>query len=122
MKEKSSPAKVIKIFCSRNCLGLTQFNTEKVSNCEGNSVKCPFFSYRLGKRTNTKTLRAFCLHCMGGNRELVEECPNKLCVVYSYRLGETKTFSEEISKEKSLVIVKKAITKKKRIRAKRKAA
>ena len=63
--EKHTPKEAIRAVCI-NCLGLKQFNTEDVRECEGDHVKCPFFLYRMGKRPPVKVFRTFCIDCMGG--------------------------------------------------------
>jgi len=84
-----TPKETIRAYCT-HCLGLAQFNTEAVKDCQGDqafSGPCPFFPYRMGKRIPVKVFRAFCLQCMGGNRELVRECETVSCPTYPYRFG-----------------------------------
>jgi hypothetical protein len=76
--------------CCVQCLGLKQFNTEAVKDCQGHRATmgpCPFFPYRLGARASVKTFRKFCLQCMGGNPNLVRECETSSCSVHPYRFG-----------------------------------
>jgi len=76
--------------CCTNCLGMKQHNADEVKDCQGEKASagpCPFFPYRMGKRIPVKVFRAFCLQCMGGNRELVRECETVSCPAYPYRFG-----------------------------------
>jgi len=44
---------------------------------------CYFFSFRLGKgRPSVKTIRKFCLECMGGSNKLIAECG--ICQIVLY--------------------------------------
>lgn len=89
MNEKLTPLETVRASCT-HCLGLAQFNTEAVRNCQGDqSVNgpCPFFPYRMGKRISIRVFRAFCLQCMGGSPNLVRECETVSCPVYPYRMG-----------------------------------
>ena len=89
MNERLTPTETIKAYCM-GCLGLTQFNTETVRNCQGDQSinrPCPFFPYRLGKRIPVRVFRAFCLQCMGGSSNLVRECETVTCPVHPYRFG-----------------------------------
>jgi len=48
---------------------------------------CYFFSFRLGRgRPSVKTIRKFCLECMGGSSKLVAECKSD-CPLHPYRFG-----------------------------------
>ena len=64
-----------------------------VENCTGHIVfatgkPCPFYEYRMGKkRISVKTMRKFCLECMGGTREAVKECSTIDCLIYPFRFG-----------------------------------
>jgi len=76
--------------CCTNCLGMKQHNADEIRDCRGDQAfagACPFFPYRLGKRISVKVFRAFCLQCMGGNRDLVRECEALSCPAYPYRFG-----------------------------------
>ena len=54
--EKLTPKESIRAYC-RQCLGMKQFNTDEDRECQGDTIKCPLFAYRLGKRP--KVFRAF---------------------------------------------------------------
>jgi len=84
--EKLAPRETVRAYCTQ-CLGLRQFSADEVKNCTGDAVKCPFFSYRLGKRVSVKIMRKFCLDCTNGDREYVAKCPATTCPVYPYRFG-----------------------------------
>ena len=83
------PQQTVRAHCIE-CLGLVQFNRASIQNCKGDTIftgPCPFFPYRLGRRISVKVFRAFCIHCMGGNRILIKDCPSISCNVYPYRFG-----------------------------------
>jgi len=84
--QKLTPKEAVRAYCTQ-CLGMKQFNTDHVRDCQGDHVKCPFFPYRLGKRPPVKVFRAFCIDCMGGYRDSVIDCPAPTCPAYPYRLG-----------------------------------
>ncbi len=87
--EKLTPREALKAQCQQ-CLGLNQFHPNEVQNCQGDTCHvgpCPLFPYRLGKRSPVKVLRAFCLHCMGGDSVFVRECGTVPCPVHPYRFG-----------------------------------
>jgi hypothetical protein len=86
---KLTPLEALKAYCI-NCLGLKQFNTEAVKDCQGDTAlngACPFYPYRLGKRPPVSIFRKYCLYCTSGSREYVSECPAVTCPAYSYRMG-----------------------------------
>ena len=88
--QKLTPKEAVRAFCME-CLGMEQFNTEKVRNCEGDKKMnggCLFFPYRLGKRPPVKVFRKFCVKdCMNGNRDLIATCMIENCPNYLYRMG-----------------------------------
>ena len=49
---------------------------------------CHFFPYRNGDgRPSVKTIRKFCLDCMGQTSRLVTECASSSCPVHLFRFG-----------------------------------
>lgn len=87
--QMKSPKQTIRAYC-QHCLGLKQFNTESIRDCQGDQAflsPCPFFPYRLGKRILVKVFRAFCLDCMGGSPSMVLACQAITCRIYPYRFG-----------------------------------
>ncbi len=67
------------------------------------SGACYFFPYRLGKgRPSVKTIRKFCLECMGGDkhgrvqarmvRDGVESCTSRKCTLWPFRMGKNPHF------------------------------
>ena len=53
----------------------------------GENGVCCLFPYRLSKgRPSVKTIRKFCLECMGGSSKLISECGSD-CPLHSYRFG-----------------------------------
>jgi hypothetical protein len=68
----------------------------EVENCGGDRMigqgdeknVCYFFPYRMGKgRPSVKTIRKFCVECMGGSRHLVTNCTTTHCPVHPFRFG-----------------------------------
>ena len=68
-------------------------NEKDVEDCTGHTVyatgkPCPFYEYRMGnKRISVKVFRKFCLECMGGLSNMVADCEQENCSIYSYRFG-----------------------------------
>ena len=68
--------------------------SEDVENCGGDKLLygyvCPFYEFRLGTvMTTVKTIRKFCIECMGGSPAMVDECPSReTCPLFRYRRGE----------------------------------
>ncbi len=96
--DKLTPKETIRAYCTY-CLGMKQFNKEVVRNCQGDQAytgPCSLFPYRLGKRISVKVFRAFCLQCMGGNRDLVRECETVTCSVHSYRMGKNPSLVGQV--------------------------
>ena len=91
--QKLTPKEAVRAFCTE-CLGMEQFNTEKVRNCGGDKKMnggCLFFPYRLGKRPPVKLFRKFCMKdCMNGNRDLIATCMIENCPNYLYRQEENR--------------------------------
>lgn len=87
--KKLSPQETVRAHCTE-CLGLAHYNRSEIQNCKGDTCftgPCPFFPYRLGRRISVKVFRAFCIHCMGGNKSFIKDCPSVSCNVYPYRFG-----------------------------------
>ena len=69
----------------------------QVANCGGDRMLgtggdenhvCYFFPYRMGDgRPKVKTIRKFCLECMGGNKALVSGCTTTSCPLHPFRFG-----------------------------------
>jgi hypothetical protein len=91
--EKLSPSEVVREVCM-DCLGMTQMNSKQIRDCQGNTVKCTLFPFRLGKKISIKTFRKYCLYCMGGHRESVDQCSTESCACHPYRLGPDSTSEE----------------------------
>lgn len=92
MNEKLTPKEAIRAYCQQ-CLGMKQFNTEMVKDCQGDTAlngACPFYPYRMGKRPSVKVFRKYCLYCQGGSRENVLKCPVESCPAYPYRMGKNQ--------------------------------
>ncbi len=80
-----TPGKAIRKTCV-DCAG----GAREVVGCQGDKSvagPCPFYPYRTGKgRPSVKLIRKFCLHCMNGHANLVNECQSKTCFLVSYRM------------------------------------
>ena len=52
-----------------------------------------------------KAIRAFCLDCCGGSRVDVEECTDRNCALYNFRLGKNPYRAHrEYSEERKIVM------------------
>ena len=40
------------------------------------------------RKTALESIRLFCVQCMGGQRNLVADCPSTGCIFFNYRMGE----------------------------------
>ncbi|MFO8089944.1 MAG: hypothetical protein R6U13_08925 [Desulfatiglandaceae bacterium] len=88
----------------RHCVECVD-SVAEVRNCGGDRMLggqgdengvCFFYPYRMGRgRPSVKTIRKFCLECMGGNRTLVAECKNRECTLNQYRMGRNPAYSRE---------------------------
>ena len=86
---KHTPKEAVRAMCI-DCLGLMQFNSMKIMDCQGDTAQnraCPLFPYRMGKRVSVKLFRKYCLYCTGNSREYIENCQTKTCALYPYRFG-----------------------------------
>ncbi|MEN6318653.1 MAG: hypothetical protein ABFD82_07855 [Syntrophaceae bacterium] len=85
--KKLTPTESVKAYCT-HCLGLKRFDADIIKNCNGDSINCSFFPYRLGKRISVKIFRKYCLTvCMNGARILVDTCIVENCPNFHYRFG-----------------------------------
>jgi len=84
----TTPGRAIRKYC-KECVE----TASNVKTCCGDNLLdgtvCPFFNFRLGTgRPSVKTIRKFCLECMGGSWQLVEDClSEKTCPLFAYRMG-----------------------------------
>jgi hypothetical protein len=75
-----------------DCLGLSQFSTKKIEDCEGDTAMngaCPIYPYRMGGRISVKKIRKYCLYCQGNSSKSVEECTTFKCSYFPYRFGKS---------------------------------
>lgn len=80
----------------KRCVQCVQSPFE-VANCGGDHMLgtggnetsvCFFFPYRLGEgRPSVKTIRKFCIECMGGSNALVRGCITANCPLHPFRFG-----------------------------------
>lgn len=81
-----SPLGAIRNYC-RGCVE----TAADIRTCGGDKMAlgpCPFHPYRLREgRPKLRTLRTFCIECMGGALSLVKDCHTKSCPIYPFRLG-----------------------------------
>ena len=54
------------------------------------------------RRTYLKSIRAFCLDCMGKSSETVRDCPARHCKFYPYRFGKTPETKPDSTPLKSI--------------------
>ncbi len=97
-----TPRKAIRRICIK-CVG----GFPDVRNCGGDKCLggqgdekgiCYFFPFRLGKgRPSVKTIRKFCLECMGGSSKLVAGCGSD-CPLHPYRLGKHPKRAGQVNK------------------------
>lgn len=69
----------------------------QVRECGGDVLlsggSCLFFPYRMGRgRVSVRTIRLFCLTCMGGDKQLVRQCVSTGCQVWNFRLGRNPNY------------------------------
>jgi hypothetical protein len=95
--DKLTPKETVRALCV-HCLVMCQANQDRIRDCEGDSIGCIIFPYRLGKRISVKTLRKYCIWCMGGseNRNSVEGCAVSDCVNYPYRMGTNPAYEGKV--------------------------
>lgn len=88
-----TPMKAIRLKC-RECFGGASGPgvSHEIERCT--DAECANFPYRLGKTpterpryTPLKSIRRFCVQCMGGQRYLVSKCLTSECRYFQYRLG-----------------------------------
>jgi hypothetical protein len=84
-----------------------------VQTCDADGVDpgfdaCLFHPYRMGRgRPSVKTIRKFCLECMGNTPSFVRECDTADCNCYSYRMGKNPAmtgkgyFADQARKKKA---------------------
>ena len=90
--KRRTPQEAVRAFCVE-CVG-SAYEVESCGGdhclngaCDINGV-CWFFRYRLGSgRPPVKTIREFCLWCMGDTATLVRECQESICPLHAYRMG-----------------------------------
>ena len=74
--------------CVGNTLAVKDCGGDKMIGQGNENAQCYFYPYRNGKgRPSVKTIRKFCLECMGGSYKLVVGCRSLQCPVYEFRFG-----------------------------------
>jgi hypothetical protein len=99
-----TPKEAMRELC-KQCCCTPVFNTKAVSGCKGNKAECgpcPLYSFRL-TRISVKTLRLYCLYCMGGSRQAVSECTTDDCPCHPYRFGKNPAMAERKGNVESLL-------------------
>lgn len=99
-----TPGKAIRKHCVE-CIG----SVYEVKDCKGDQLldgtSCHFYKYRLGTgRPSVKTIRKFCLHCMGESYLLVELCTTIKCLLHPYRFGKNPAFVLSDDKKEELAL------------------
>ena len=102
-KQDQTPGKAIRRVCVA-CVG----SAHEVRDCGGNECFngqgdengiCYFYQHRMGTgRPSVKLIRKFCLECLGGSYQLVEECENLSCPVHQYRFGKNPKRAGRVNK------------------------
>ena len=97
-----TPLQAIRKVCV-DCVG----SAYEVKDCAGDKClgaqggendACYFIRYRLGKgRPSVKTIRKFCLECMGGSSKLAAECKSD-CPLHPYRFGKSPARAGQVNK------------------------
>jgi hypothetical protein len=59
---------------------------DKIVEGQERNMERAMVRYR-AKRTRRLAIRAFCVHCMGGDLPGVKTCPSKGCALWRYRMG-----------------------------------
>ncbi|TSA53243.1 MAG: hypothetical protein D4R45_05850 [Planctomycetaceae bacterium] len=87
---KQTPQKTVHNWCHYR----VQSRSDKdVEDCTEYTIyatgkPCPFYEYRMGnKRISVKVFRKLCLECMGESSNMVADCEQENCSIYSYRFG-----------------------------------
>lgn len=80
-----TPQESVKAMC-RSCLGNQILFEDRIQGCEGGTVNCVLFPYRMGKRAPLRIFRAYCLkNCMDNHTDLVFNCTTTACAAHPYR-------------------------------------
>ena len=100
--DKLTPKETVRALCV-HCLVMKQANQDQIRDCEGDSIGCVIFPYRLGKRISVKMLRKYCIWCMGGseNKNSVDDCSVKTCANYPYRFGTNPAYEGKVYNQNS---------------------
>jgi len=91
---KITPGRAIRLHCV-DCMG----GEHLVRDCQGDTLadgSCLFFKYRTGSgRPSVKTIRKYCVVCMGGSEKLVRECKSGGCYLHKYRFGKNEAYRRD---------------------------
>jgi hypothetical protein len=91
--KRLTPGEAIRETC-KDCVE----NLSEIHKCGGDTLvtgPCPFYKYRLGRgRPSVKTIRRYCMYCMGGTSNLVKECKTIKCPLYEFRLGKNPAYKK----------------------------
>lgn len=94
---KQTPGRAIRQFCV-TCCGE---DVRGAKSCDGNPADkkllpdqaCILWPHRTGRgRPKVKTIRKFCLDCMGGSQMFVRECDLTDCPLHLFRMGKNPNF------------------------------
>jgi len=70
----------------------------EIKNCRGDFLyaterECPFYKFRMGKgRPSVKLIRKYCLTCMIGSYQAVNQCNSKTCKLRPFRMGKNPNY------------------------------
>jgi len=81
-----TPGKAVRLYCLE-----CRETFADVRDCECSAKSpfpCPFHGNRMRTgRVSVKTIRKFCLWCMGNSSTLVGDCKSEKCPLWEYRMG-----------------------------------
>ena len=88
MNKHIKPAEAVRA-CCKECLGAMNFDRKAIERCQGNTIGCVLYDYRLGgKRVPVRIFRKYCVKdCMYGCSRLVNDCVVETCPMHSFRFG-----------------------------------
>ena len=100
-----TPGTAIRKHCVE-CVG----SPYEIENCRGDFLyatekKCPFYRYRMGKgRPSVKLIRKYCMFCMSGSYQAINQCNSEICVLTPFRFGTNPNYQlSDIERKKRVM-------------------
>ena len=88
-----TPGKAVRLYCLE-----CRETFADVRDCECSAKSpfpCPFHGNRMRTgRVSVKTIRKFCLWCMGNSSTLVGDCKSEKCPLWEYRMGKNPKMAD----------------------------